>query len=593
VPAFRELNVWRLERTQIIAAPAHAGIGATGGFIPWVDFIPGAEYDLLWREFDSMQLPGLDRAMLGHLLMCVGPADYGAEDVPWYDADVAARLAAGSDVRYLHAFALEPALAIGPVDDELPRVYRRDVHFLASDRWVITRRREGMALVHGFFDQEEAVPFDQLRRFVENRWRGYNEPQDAATLILRALADTWLPATERVSARLANSELLYVRGLDDKAALLDDRSYWADLVGVKWVVDGLSGSFTSLRRPGVVAKEAWFRAKSAVDLATEVEQLLALADNELKRHREQIRQSFDLIASTQTSRQVEIDAEERRRGQRLEQVAVLFATVFLAPTLIAAVFDALPNLFGADSDSRMWILLALMVGGAALTYLLLQLVRPRPPGARGGGDGNGGDGGGVDGGDCAGGRIVPSGLFVLSAPALLFAALLVVAAFTADDWAAAFGVVLLAFAAFIVAPQLIASRYAVTRERRLFNCFGKRATPRRTRWLSRVLPTLHVLLLLALVVFSYLVLAGAFFCDCDSSTMLVIAYAMAPALYAGFVLLWLLYTTRAARAGRGERELVGLDRVHAPLERSGVAGVVATACFVGGTALLFYAAWSG
>lgn len=313
------------------------------------------------------------------------------------------------------------------------------MHFLASDRWVITRRREGMALAHGFFDQDEAVPFDQLRRFVENRWCGFNEPQAAATLIMRALADIWLPATERVSARLANSELLYLRGLDDEAALLDDRSYRADLVGVKWVVDGLSGAFTSLRRPGVAAEDAWFRVKSAVDLATEIEQLLALAHEELKRHREQIRQSFDLIASTQTSRQIELDAEERRRGQRLEQVAVLFAAVFLLPTLIAGVFDALPNLFGANSDKRMWFLLALMIGGAALTYLLLQLVRPRAPADAGGGGGRGGDGAGGD-----GGPIVPSPLFVL---AFVFAALLVVAAFTADDRASALGVVLLAISA--------------------------------------------------------------------------------------------------------------------------------------------------
>ncbi len=242
MPAFRELNVWLLERTQIIAAPGHAALGASGGFIPWVDFMPGTEYDLLWREFHSMQLPGLEQAMLGHLLMCVGPADYGAEDVPWYDADVAARLAAGGDVRYLHAFALEPAVAIGSVDDELPRVYRRDVHFLASDRWVITRRRERMALAHGFFDQEKAVPFDQLRRFLENRWCGFNEPQDAANLIMRALADTWLPATERVSARLANSELLYVRGLNDEPALLDDRSY-------RPTSSGSSGSLMGCRVP--------------------------------------------------------------------------------------------------------------------------------------------------------------------------------------------------------------------------------------------------------------------------------------------------------------------------------------------------------
>jgi CorA-like Mg2+ transporter protein len=377
---FLELNVWRLEQDRFTRVEDHGGAGARGGAITWVDFVPAADNEAVATTLESMGLPGFDRTMLGYLLLAVGPGDYGAADAPWHDAEVAARLAAGETTRYLHAFALRPEIAIGPLaaSEELPMVYRRDVHFLVSDSWLITRRRRGMAVTRGFFDEErDAISFDVLRRFAEQRWHGYHEPPDAATVVLRALADTWLPAIEPVSARLANAELLYVRGLDDDRALLDDRDYRRDLVDVKWIVDGLSSAFVALRRPGVPAETAWFRTAAAGEVAGEVERLLTLALDELGRHREQVRQSFDLIASTQTSRQIELANAERRRGERLERVVTFITTVLLGPALIATIFGALPDALHKRFALRLWLLIGLMIVAAVATYLTLLALRRR------------------------------------------------------------------------------------------------------------------------------------------------------------------------------------------------------------------------
>lgn len=237
------------------------------------------------------------------------------------------------------------------------------------------------------------------------------------------------------------------------------------------------------------------------------------------------------------------------------------------------------------------MLFAFMAGGATLTYLLLHLFRPRTPGPDGRNDEASSGRGGSGEGD-ASGPIVPSPLFVVT---FLFAALLLVGAAGADDPASALGVVLLAISAFIVAPQLIATRLAADGERHIFEWFRRRTAGRSGR-LERIVSSsfaaLHALLLVALVVFGYLIIAGSFFCDFNSPTMLTVAYAMAPAIYAGFVILWLAHTTRAALSGAGgSAKLIGIDRVRVPLERSPVAGLVATVCFIGGTVLLYYAAW--
>lgn len=69
--------------------------------------------------------------------------------------------------------------------------------------------------------------------------------------MLRALVDTYASAVTAVGGRLQNSELGYMRGLDDPAdgGNLDEREYRQELVDVKWIVDGLSNWISGLMRP--------------------------------------------------------------------------------------------------------------------------------------------------------------------------------------------------------------------------------------------------------------------------------------------------------------------------------------------------------
>jgi Mg2+ and Co2+ transporter CorA len=596
---FAELNVWRYARDgtgRDVNAVAVGAEGAEGGAVVWVDFIPGTEYEAMAEAFAAMQLDGLDKAMLGYLIECADPG-LGDVKVAWYDPDVEARLVAVSDVRYLHAFALMPEVPPGPVAaEELPMVYRRDVHFLVSDSWVITRRRTGMAFTRGHFDQErEPVAFDDLRRFVEAHWDDYHEPQDVATLILRALAESWFPALERISQRLANSELLYVQGLVEEASLIDECTYRRDLVDLKWIVDSLSSVFTSLRRPAVPVEKAWFETKTEPGrlVAEQVEQLRELASGELARHREQLRGSFDLVASTEASRQLELGNEERRRGERLEGVITFVTAVLLVPTLIAGVFAALPDVFHNRFHLRVWLLMGLMLGGAALTFVGLRIVRARVGRSQTAAGGEGGEGST----GAAGGPVIPSPVFLAS---FLFAALLVIGSWHARDREQALGVVFLSISAFLVAPQLIATPWLVAVERALFARFERRATagPGRTR------RALHLggrvvegLLWVALVAFAVLIVIGTFkpFWAQHSLTLLTVAYAMAPVLYFGFLLLWMTYafgaTVGADDSDALTRELVGIDAVKAPLAGSRLAGALATVTFLAGTALAYYSAW--
>jgi hypothetical protein len=358
----------------------HENVGQQQGEgVLWVDFDQIGDWDELRRVFAEMKLPDFEFAMLGHLIVCVGPDVPGVEREDWYDADGARGLRGGARVRYLKAFALREAIAEAPIADrDLPRIYRREVFFLVSDRWIITRRRRGMSWTRGIPDDEpNSVDYDELMRTLEERWRNFNEPHDAATLMLRILADSWLPAITRIGARLQNSELAYVRGLNEPGGggNLSDREYRQELVGLKWVVDRQSADFTGLLRPGVPVADKWFRVRHATDIAGEVDELLELGREEIRRHREQLRQSFDLIATTQTSHQIELSGEEQRRSRRLELVVALATAVLLVPALIATTFGAVPEVLANRGNLRLDLMLSLMGAAAVVLFVGLRLLQ--------------------------------------------------------------------------------------------------------------------------------------------------------------------------------------------------------------------------
>lgn len=372
---------WLRHDGRVDVVDDHRGVGRKQGEgILWIDLSPTPDTERVADLFDEMQLPGYERPMLGHVIQGTGPDDYGAESVPWYDADVAARLAAPSGVAFLKAFDLMAETAVAPVgDEEPPKLFLREVLFLVSDRWIVTARKRGFAVTRGIAFNRDPVPFEYLLRFTRERWGSFNEPHDAATLMLRAIVDTFLTALEAISRRLQNSELGYVRGLDeaDGAGNLDERAYRVELVDIKWMVDGVSGALNRLARPGTDTSVAWFRVHSgaAKQLAVEVRELVDLARGEVARQREQLRESFDLVASTQASRQLELARQEQSRGQRLERAITLVTAILLVPGLVAAFFGAMPSILADCWWGRTLLILGTMLGFGVASYITLRSLR--------------------------------------------------------------------------------------------------------------------------------------------------------------------------------------------------------------------------
>jgi hypothetical protein len=173
LPSWLRLR-WLSQQLPFQPITHHENVGQQQGKgVLWVDFDQIGDWDEMRRVFAEINLPDFEFAMLGHLIVCVGPDVPGVEGEDWYDADVARRLRGGAGVRYLKAFALREAIAEAPIADrDLPRIYRREVFFLVSDCWIITRRPRGMSWMRGIPDDERnSVDYDELMRTLEERWR--------------------------------------------------------------------------------------------------------------------------------------------------------------------------------------------------------------------------------------------------------------------------------------------------------------------------------------------------------------------------------------------------------------------------------------
>ena len=212
---------WLTQQPPFAEATEHGAIGRLQSKgILWVDLADTPDRAALANAVDALQHVDLELPMLGHVFEGVRPDAYGADRVAGYDEHVAERLSSGKPVTFLHAFALEADIAVAPIADrDLPKVYRQDLHFLVGSRWVMTSRKRSHAVTRGIPFASDAVAYDYLLQYLERNWLGANEPADAPILMLRALVDTYASAVTAVGGRLQNSELGYMRGLDDPATV--------------------------------------------------------------------------------------------------------------------------------------------------------------------------------------------------------------------------------------------------------------------------------------------------------------------------------------------------------------------------------------
>lgn len=347
----------------------------TGHGVVWIDLEAQTDWETLAETLDALNLPGYDRAMLGHLLQGVGPSDFGAEQVPWYSRSVASKLNTPGFPAYLEAFGLHAEISPGPY--EPPWVFNQPVRFLVGGLWLITNRLEGRASDGIYMQRADPVPRDQLSRYARRRWQRYVDPGDLAILLLRALVETYRPAIAALDRRLQDLQQGYVRGRGDPGGSgnLDEVGYREGLLQVKWAVDGLSRSMLNLSRPATAARGAWFPVRGAIDAAEEISELLDRAEQSLTRLRDELRESFALIAASQASEQLTISREIQQaasaadeRSRRFEIAAQYVAAAFVLPALVAQVLGGLPAIFEDCPSLR-----ALVVAGGTGASIVVSV----------------------------------------------------------------------------------------------------------------------------------------------------------------------------------------------------------------------------
>jgi hypothetical protein len=357
--------------------------GREGQGIIWIDLDNVAQWDAVAEALEAMELPMFERSMLGHVLQRVGPEQHGAEDVPWYDHDVARQLNRPGAPSYLDAFGLKADIA--PGHDGPPWVFIQPVAFLVSSRWIITHRVNGSASDGHKRTTCEPFPLERLRRYAAAEWRRYANPEDLAILILRSLTESYRPALADVDVRLEVLQQAYVQGREPNSIEgLDEAGYRSALLQVKWVIDTISQAVVRLSRPATSIRTAWFRIGQNEAAAHEVAELLERAERTLTRQREEVRESFALAAASQTSEQLtlarqsqELAAEADERARRFETMLQFAAAALLVPALVAQVLGALPAVFEDCPGLRAFFVIGVTTASGVLSVLGLVAYRRR------------------------------------------------------------------------------------------------------------------------------------------------------------------------------------------------------------------------
>jgi len=248
-----------------------------------------------------------------------------------------------------------------------------------------------------------AIPLDELRDEALSDWRSdYRAGGDLGMLILRALAESYLPTLQRLRARLQIVEQAFVEGQEDRERVtaLDSTGFRLQLLDLKWAVDSLSVTLPPLLRPGEQAQVAWLHVPSAVEAANSFAARLDAATKELSALREAISGAFAFAASaegalqleraTETlelTRQIQESEQERaraadaseRRTRDLQDAVTLVAAVLLGPGLVAAVYGAMPSIFDGCQIIRGATMAGFMIlAGLGAWFVLSQYRRGEP-----------------------------------------------------------------------------------------------------------------------------------------------------------------------------------------------------------------------
>jgi hypothetical protein len=347
----------------------------------WIDCAQLTNWEDAADAIEGIELSGLTRPALGHLFEGVEPGSGAPPPSMWPDEAESEKLAAGLGVRFLNASWLRAKFPPYPGTTP-PVLILCKVSFLVGGDWIITNRARGVGATLGTPYEDDPVSRSDLEREVNLRWNSkLTNAGDVAMLMLRGLAVSYRPAVSTINSRLQNAELSFVRRQADAASSdLDADEYRRELLAMKWVVGSLTKEVGALSRRGTPMERAWFHLLQSADIAEEMQSLIDETLAGAHRETEAIRVGLDLIAGQRTTELLDLQRSEQAQSAQFEQRVNVLAAILIGPALVAAIFDAMPEIMPQCPGARLGLMLLLMVVAGVLGDRLLKRYGGGPEG---------------------------------------------------------------------------------------------------------------------------------------------------------------------------------------------------------------------
>jgi hypothetical protein len=328
------------------------------GAIAWIDVdVIHTEPDLVFEALAPV-CPGLTQQMVDDLFTVdPRPHVHAYDDTP--------------DVRFVSAFSVhadesEQGAADADASKAGALVFQL-VEMLAGEGWVITcwhrsKRYEGAEeIAEGAPEGHQAA-----YRGVERWWNhgGVATAGDLATLVLHELVLTYPSAARVMLSWLEQWELDFHRRFDrtERHTLIDVRSLLAEL----------EERLAAIERPEEDPVEAWFTGLSSDRWARRVHDLVERALSDARAIHGTHRAALDLLGVHSAAQHLHLAEEQAARSRRLQGALAVVTAVLLVPTLIAGLFGSNTQVPGQGQWWGFYLMLGLMVGGAAITYRLTR-----------------------------------------------------------------------------------------------------------------------------------------------------------------------------------------------------------------------------
>ena len=331
---------------------------ARGEGVLWLDVdVIHTEPEVVFEALEPL-CPGLTEQMVDDLFTVdPRPHVHSYDDAP--------------QLRFLSAFAVRAEESDdGPAGSDSSKAGAlrfQLVEILAGDGWMITcwhrsRRYAGVEeIVEGRPESHEEV-----YPAIEHWWRqgGLETAGDLATLLLHELVITY-PKTGRVLLSwLEQWELDFHRHLDEteRHTLIDVRSLLAEF----------EERLVALERPEADPTDAWFAGLSSDRWPRRVQHLITRSLAEVDAIHTTLRAALDLLGVHSAAQQLRLAQFQARQSERLQGTVALVTSILLVPTLVVGLFGSNTRIPGQGEWWGFGLMIALMAGGAWLTWTLLR-----------------------------------------------------------------------------------------------------------------------------------------------------------------------------------------------------------------------------